>query len=469
VSLVDVVVPTTRPRLVGRLLSRLDGLPGRVVVVDGSGRSPAAARNEGWRASTADWVAFLDDDVVPADGWVADLVRDLEGADRGVAGSQGRVEVPLSASRRPTDWERSVRGLEDARWATADMAYRRPVLSDLGGFDERFPRAYREDADLALRVTRAGYELARGERRVLHPVEPAGWLVSVGKQAGNADDVLMRAKHGARWRREIEAPPGRLRRHVAIAVLGGGGVMALAARRRGLAAAALAGWAGGTYELACARIRPGPHTTREIATMLATTSVLPFAAAGWSAVGWARHGRLALERRRTQAVLFDRDGTLVEDEPYNGDPAKVRPLPGARQAVARVRAAGLPVAVVTNQSGVGRGRIRLDDVGAVNDRVAALVGGVDAFLVCPHAPDAGCDCRKPLPALVLRAAERLGVAPESCVVIGDIGSDVEAAAAAGARGILVPTVRTRRGEVEAAPLVASSLASAVDLALAGRA
>ena len=213
-SLVDVVVPATRPRLLQRLLSRLDGLPGQVVVVDGGGHSPAAARNAGWRGSTAEWIAFLDDDVVPTEGWAAQLVRDLERAHPAVAGSQGHVEVPLALERRPTDWERSVRGLEDARWATADMAYRRSVLSELGGFDERFPRAYREDADLALRATRAGYELARGERRVLHPVEPAGWLVSVRKQAGNADDVLMRAKHGPGWRRQSEECHGQQERRV---------------------------------------------------------------------------------------------------------------------------------------------------------------------------------------------------------------------------------------------------------------
>jgi D-glycero-D-manno-heptose 1,7-bisphosphate phosphatase len=143
----------------------------------------------------------------------------------------------------------------------------------------------------------------------------------------------------------------------------------------------------------------------------------------------------------------------------------VRPMPGAGDALNRLRAAGIPLAVISNQSGVGRGLIGADDVAAVNAHIEQLLGPLDAWFVCLHEPDAGCDCRKPAPGLVLRAAEALRVDPERCVVIGDIGADIEAALAAGARGVLVPTPATRREEVEAAPEVASSLGEAVDLVL----
>ncbi len=199
----------------------LDPVPSHVRVVRGPARGPAAARNAGWRRSRADWVAFLDDDVEPEAGWADALRRDLAGAGPDVGGVQGRIVVPLPAGRRPTDWERSTRGLETARWATADLAYRRDVLDAVGGFDERFPRAYREDADLGLRVTAAGRRIVVGERVVRHPVRPAPPWVSLAKQAGNADDVLMRRLHGrglARARRcPARAPPapprhGRCRR-----------------------------------------------------------------------------------------------------------------------------------------------------------------------------------------------------------------------------------------------------------------
>jgi histidinol-phosphate phosphatase family protein len=168
------------------------------------------------------------------------------------------------------------------------------------------------------------------------------------------------------------------------------------------------------------------------------------------------------------AVLLDRDGTLVVDVPYNGDPDRVRPMPGARGALDRLRAAGVRLAVVSNQSGIARGIVTEADVAAVNRRVEELLGPLGPWCVCPHGPDDGCSCRKPAPGLVLEAAARLGVAPERCAVVGDIGADVEAARAVGARGVLVPTPRTRGEEVAAAPERADDLEGAVDLLL-GRA
>ncbi len=169
--------------------------------------------------------------------------------------------------------------------------------------------------------------------------------------------------------------------------------------------------------------------------------------------------------RAVEAVLFDRDGTLVVDVPYNGDPTKVEVVPGAADALARLRDAGLPLAVVSNQSGVARGWLTVEQVDAVNRRVDELLGPFVTFVVCPHGPLDGCECRKPRPGMVLAAAARLGVRPEQCALVGDIGADVEAALAAGARPVLVPTPVTRREEVEAAPEVAPDLLAAVDLLL----
>src|SRR6185437_3463989 len=165
------------------------------------------------------------------------------------------------------------------------------------------------------------------------------------------------------------------------------------------------------------------------------------------------------------AVLFDRDGTLIEDVPYNGDPARVAPMPGARPALDRLRDAGLRLGVVTNQSGLARGRFTAGDLAAVNARVEALLGPFDTWQVCPHAEPVRCACRKPLPGLVVRAAAELGTTPDRCAVVGDIGRDMAAALAAGAAGVLVPTPQTLPEEVAAAPAVAGDLAGAVDLIL----
>jgi histidinol-phosphate phosphatase family protein len=540
----DLVVPTVGRDSLGRLLDALAASagppPGRVLLVDdrrdraaplldgralpgrlaglvrvlpGRAAGPAAARNLGWREARAAWVAFLDDDVVPSANWLAGLAADLEGLGGEVAGSQGRVHVPMPEGRRPTDWERNVRGLESARWATADMAYRRSVLEEVGGFDERFPRAYREDADLALRVRGAGYRLVLGGREVTHPVRAAGALVSVRLQAGNADDVLMWGLHGRGWRGRAGVPGGRRGRHLVVTGLGLLAGAGLWFGRRGVPSGGLAlppgtsvgraetprrspttsrggvpgrwaraagvlgglGWLAGTGELALARVLPGPRTRREVAVMVGTSVVLPAVATWHWVAGWVRLPRLLADRERAPrplassgrpgAVLFDRDGTLVVDVPYNGDPERVVVMPGAREAVGRLRAAGVPTAVVSNQSGVARGLIGAEQVAAVNRRVEELVGPLGPWVVCPHGPWDGCGCRKPAPGLVVRAAAALGVEPRDCVVIGDVGSDVEAARAAGARAVLVPTAVTRPEEVAAAPQVAPDLAAAVDLLL----
>lgn len=451
-----------------------------VKVLDGPQRGPAAARNVGWRAATTEWVAFLDDDVVPSARWLSELAHDLRGLPTRVAGSQGRIHVPVPRDRRPTDWERNVAALQTAQWATADLAYRRMALAAVGGFDERFPRAYREDADLGLRLVRDGWTIVTGARVITHPVRPADAWVSVRLQAGNADDPLMRALHGPRWREDAGVPRGRRRRHLATTTAGlvaaaAGGVRLLAARadRRPphrsaatrVAVAGTAGWLAGTAELAWARIAPGPRSSREVARMLTTSAVLP-AAATWHwlrGVAACRHVEArSTKQQRPAAVLVDRDGTLVVDEPYNGDPERVVAMPGARAALQRLRAAGIPLAVVSNQSGIGRGLLSAEEVDAVNRRVDALLGPFDHWAVCPHAPTAGCACRKPAPGLVLDAAAVLGVDPADCALIGDIGADVDAARAAGARGVLVPTPRTRIDEVEAATQVAPDLAAAVD-------
>jgi D-glycero-D-manno-heptose 1,7-bisphosphate phosphatase len=138
-------------------------------------------------------------------------------------------------------------------------------------------------------------------------------------------------------------------------------------------------------------------------------------------------------------AFLDRDGTINVKAPegeYIERPADVVLLPGAAAAVARLNAAGIPVAVVTNQRGVALGRMTADDVRAIHARLDELLGAegahVDRYEFCPH--DRGtCRCRKPGTLLLERAAEALGADPADGVMIGDAASDEEAGRAVGAR------------------------------------
>ncbi|MGA4845896.1 glycosyltransferase family 2 protein [Streptomyces sp. G5(2025)] len=254
-------------------------------VVRGQARGPAAARNTGWRAAgRVPWIVFLDDDVVPGPTWCDDLALDLAAAaaDEGTEGTVGavtaRIDVPLPADRRPTDWERNTAGLATARWITADMAYRREALESVGGFDERFRRAFREDADLALRALAAGWPVTAGTRATAHPVRPADRWVSVRLQRGNADDVLMTRLHGRDWWTRAAAPRGRLPRHLAVTAAAVSTLACAALRKPAATTVCAAAWLTGTAEFALARILPGPRDREEVLTMAMTSVLIPPAA-----------------------------------------------------------------------------------------------------------------------------------------------------------------------------------------------
>ncbi|MEW2261906.1 glycosyltransferase [Streptomyces sp. NPDC047853] len=285
----DRPAPDADPADLEHPLTVLGDLRERTVVLRSGGRGPAAARNTGIRAVTAPWTAFLDDDVQVGPHWRDQLMQDLAEAPPDTGAVQGVIAVPLPGERPPTDWERGTAGLARAQWITADMAYRTDVLKEVHGFDERFTRAFREDADLALRVLDAGWRIRRGRRTTRHPVRPASRWVSLKQQRGNADDALMRRLHGPEWWAKAVAPRGRIRRHAAITAAGAVAVALAAVGRPRAAAFAGLGWAAGTAEFAWARISPGPRTRQEVTTMLVTSALIPPAATWHRLSGLWRH------------------------------------------------------------------------------------------------------------------------------------------------------------------------------------
>ncbi|MDL5204547.1 HAD-IIIA family hydrolase [Streptomyces sp. ALI-76-A] len=168
-----------------------------------------------------------------------------------------------------------------------------------------------------------------------------------------------------------------------------------------------------------------------------------------------------------KAVLFERDGVLVEDVPDNADPGRIRPVAGAREAVGLLRLHGISTGVLTDQPAVARGLLSDADVRRVDRHVDDLLGPFDVWGVCPHGPDDGCRCRAPEPGLILWAAGRVCTAPADCVVVGDLGAHVEAARRAGGHGILVPSDRTPQREATRADHVAPDVLTAVRALLTG--
>ena len=170
---------------------------------------------------------------------------------------------------------------------------------------------------------------------------------------------------------------------------------------------------------------------------------------------------------RFDAVFLDRDGTLIEDPGYLSDPREVRLLPGAADAVRALNEAGIPVVIVTNQSGIGRGyysESQFRSVQAELDRRLAEFGArVDAVYFCPHAPGRErCECRKPGTGLFRQAAEELGLELPRCLYVGDRVRDVEPGLALGGNVILVAGPDGRYdGPVTAAMPRAATLLDAI--------
>jgi len=144
-----------------------------------------------------------------------------------------------------------------------------------------------------------------------------------------------------------------------------------------------------------------------------------------------------------KAVFLDRDGTMAIDVHYCRRPEDFQLFPGTAGAVRLLKEHGFKVIVITNQSGIGRGYFNEETLAEIHrkmaDDLACKGTGVDAIYFCPHHPDDNCDCRKPKPALVLRAAKDFAIDPGQSYIVGDLPADIELGKAVGCRTVLVTT------------------------------
>ena len=170
------------------------------------------------------------------------------------------------------------------------------------------------------------------------------------------------------------------------------------------------------------------------------------------------------------AVFLDRDGTIIEDRHYLANPDEVKLVEGAAEAIARINSLLVPVVVVTNQSGIGRGYFTVEQHRAVtrklDDLLAEKGARLDASYFCPHAPGDGCDCRKPGTLLFRRAAEENpAIDLTRALYIGDRMRDIEPGLRLGGDAVLVPSASSPAEDVKTAEdsaRVAPSLGTAID-------
>ena len=261
----------------------LAGVPVRYLPITAT-QGPAAARNAGWRAARGEIIAFTDDDCLPEAGWLSAGASAFD--DPALDASGGRMIVPLPPA--PTDYERDAAGLERAEFATANAWSRRAALQAVGGFDERFTAAWREDSDLQFALLTGGFTVGRvPEAVVVHPVRPALWGVSLGQQRKSQFDALVYRNFPRLYRARISAgPPGGYYLIVLLLVVaaGAGGLHAWL-----VAAGALAGWLILTAWFAARRLRATSKRPRHVAEMVVTSALIPPLAIFWRIRGAIRY------------------------------------------------------------------------------------------------------------------------------------------------------------------------------------
>ncbi len=248
---------------------------------------PAAARNRGWRCARTPVIAFTDDDTRPATGWLREGLAALNGFDA----AAGRILVPVPGD--PTDYERDAAGLANADFVTANCFVRTAMLRAVGGFDERYRMAWREDSDLCFELRHRGARIGCATRAVVvHPIRPAKWGVSIKQQKRVVFDALLYKKYPRDYRRWIRPQPPW---HYYLAVLT---LIAMVyAAWRGYAPGVVAGaiaWTTVTAAFCWKRLRATQKSTPHVLEMIATSALIPPVSVFWRLAGAWRYRVLFL-------------------------------------------------------------------------------------------------------------------------------------------------------------------------------
>jgi glycosyltransferase involved in cell wall biosynthesis len=244
---------------------------------------PAAARNYGWRQARGPVIAFTDDDCRPGRCWLPAI---LKGMQEGIAAGYGKILVPRP--RFPTDYEQDTAGLEVAEFATANCFYRRDILEETGGFDERFRSAWREDADAFFTVL----ERKKAVRylpgaAVVHPARSAPWGVSISQQRKSVFNALLYKKHPFLYRQKIQQGIPRLYYTATAAIVAL--FLSIIAGNWLSSLIFFSLWLGAGTRFALKRLRGTSHSVKHVAEMLVTSLIIPPLSVYWRLRGALRY------------------------------------------------------------------------------------------------------------------------------------------------------------------------------------
>jgi glycosyltransferase involved in cell wall biosynthesis len=244
---------------------------------------PAAARNCGWSHAQAELIAFTDDDCVPDTHWLSALWNHYvqTGKQKRMAYS-GRIEVPLP--EHPTDFERNTAHLQEADFVTANCACTKFALSLIGGFDERFKTAWREDSDLEFRLLENHVPIIKiQEALVVHPVRKAQWGVSVKEQKKTMFNALLYKKYPSLFRQRIQKSPAW---HYYLIIAGFiVMIMGIIFRQQPVFLAGAFLYLGLTVSFIVKRLTRTSRSFAHVMEMIVTSLIIPFASIYWTLYG----------------------------------------------------------------------------------------------------------------------------------------------------------------------------------------
>jgi glycosyltransferase involved in cell wall biosynthesis len=244
---------------------------------------PAAARNVGWQFADSELIAFTDDDCIPDVNWLSELWNAYQANKKSLIAFSGRTIVPLP-SANPTDYERNIAQLENAEFITANCACTKLALEKVGGLDEQFTMAWREDSDLQFKFIESSIPVVKVNGAIItHPVRKAPWGISIKEEKKGIFNALLYKKYPRLYKSKIQPnPPWH---YYAIALLIILFFVGLFQRSASLSLIAGTSWLSLTIWFALKRLSSTSHSIRHVMEMMFTSAIIPILSLYWRFYG----------------------------------------------------------------------------------------------------------------------------------------------------------------------------------------